>query len=121
MKPLTELDLRMALKDINPSVYEVTEGVVITPSAAEYLRQRRIELVFKKKEDAMTLVPNNYGRLSDSASKAPETKKQEKPAPKWDFTDPKERGHSHPGEKPKQLFFGPDGGTFDHKPEAFTH
>ncbi|MDL2226489.1 hypothetical protein LJB86_02395 [Deltaproteobacteria bacterium OttesenSCG-928-M10] len=104
MKPLTELDLRMALKDSGAKTYAVPKGTVVTPSAVEYLRQRRVELTYEEPEKAMNN-PDQYGR----------------PAPRWDFSDPQARGETNEEGKPKQLFFGPDGGTFDHKPEALTH
>jgi len=107
----------MALKDSDARTYTVPVGTVVTPSAAEYLRSRRVELVFADQE--------NYMRKPDSqtpgAAFAPSPPKTDRPAPKWDFSDPKARDEAAPGEKPKQLFFGPDGGTFDHKPESLTH
>ncbi|MDR1920632.1 MAG: cobalamin adenosyltransferase [Candidatus Adiutrix sp.] len=128
MKPLTELDLRMALKDGEATTYAVPEGTIVTPSAAEYLRQQRVELVFKKTETLMSQTPNDhYGRLrapeaaSGPTSRPGQAPTTEKPAPKWDFADPAARGSAAEGEKPKELFFGPDGGAFDHKPEALTH
>lgn len=117
MKPLTELDLRMALKDSEASTYTVPYGTVVTPSAAEYLRARRVELLFENRENNMRKPDYDLG----GAASAPAPKKDERPAPKWDFSDPKAREATPSGEKPKQLFFGPDGGTFDHKPESLTH
>ncbi len=114
MKPLTELDLRLSLKDSDARIHTVPEGTVVTPAALEYLRSRRIELIFAKKESGM--------RQSEVPGAAPPPlPKKERPAPKWDFSDPKARETTPPGEKPKDLFFGPDGGTFDHKPESLTH
>ena len=106
MKPLTELDLRMALKDSDAKTFAVPSGTVVTPSAQEYLRSRRVELVYQ---------------ASSAPAPAASAPKAERPAPKWDFSDPKARQNTAPGEKPKDLFFGPDGGTFDHKPESLTH
>ncbi len=114
MKPLTELDLRMALKDRPAPTYRVPKGTVVTPAALEYLRQLRVELVY---EDPAPAPPARTAAPAPAAA----PRKPERPAPKWDFSDPKARAEAAPGEKPKELFFGPDGGTFDHKPEALTH
>ena len=115
---MTELDLRMALKDSDAKTYAVPFGTVVTPSAAEYLRARRVELVFKNQEMIM--------RKPDSESRGavlapPVALSEISPPSKWDFSNPKTRDEAAPGEKPKQLFFGPDGGSFDHKPESLTH
>lgn len=112
MKPLTELDLRMALKDNDAKAFAVPRGTVITPSAEEYLRMRRVELVY---EEPRSQAAPLAGRPVTTRPAG------EKPAPKWDFSDPKARAEAAPGEKPKELFFGPDGGTFDYKPESLTH
>ena len=109
MKPLTELDLRLALKDSEAKTFSVPPGTVVTPSALEYLRARKVELVYEA------------ARPTAAPAPAMGAAKPERPAPKWDFSDPKERGNTAPGEKPKDLFFGPDGGTFDYKPESLTH
>jgi ethanolamine utilization cobalamin adenosyltransferase len=106
MKPLTELDLRMAMKDNPAPAYRVPRGTPVTPAAAEYLRQLRVELVYEDPAPAPDVL---------DASAAP--RKPERPARKWDFSDPK----AEAGEEPRELFFGPDGGAFDHKPEALTH
>lgn len=116
MKPLTELDLRMALKDSDAASYTVPRGTVVTPSAAEYLRSRRVELVFADQEKNMRKPDHQAPGASPAPSPA---RAKPGPAPKWDFSDP--RAKAEAGEKPKQLFFGPDGGTFDHKPESLTH
>lgn len=108
----------MALKNSEASTYTVPIGTVVTPSAAEYLRARRVELLFENREKNMRK-PDYDPTGAGTAPAAP--KKDERPAPKWDFSDPKAREKTPPGEKPKQLFFGPDGGTFDHKPESLTH
>lgn len=101
MKPLTEFDLRTALKDNPAPAYHVPRGTVVTPAAGEYLRQRRVELVY------------------DDPASAPAPPRDPGPtAPKWDFSAPE--AETAPGGKP-QLFFGPDGGAFDHKPESLTH
>ena len=109
---MTELDLRMTLKDSDAKTFAVPKGTVVTPAAEEYLRQRRVELVY---EEPRSRTAPAAGR---SAAARPAA---ERPAPKWDFSDPKTRDCAAPGEKPKELFFGPDGGAFDHKPESLTH
>lgn len=114
-KPLTELDLRMTLKDRPASTYRVPKGTVVTPAALEYLRQLRVELIYEDPAPASIARPVP----APAASPAP-PRKPDRPAPKWDFSDPKAKAEAAPGEKPL-LFFGPDGGTFDHKPEALTH
>lgn len=103
MKPLTELDLRMALKGSDARRYAVPFGTVATPSAMEYLKMRQVELVYEEEAAAP------QARPSAAASR------------RWDFSDPVAATHTAEGEKPKELFFGPDGGHFDHKPEALTH
>lgn len=107
MKPLTELDLRLLFKEADIKTYTVPRGTLVTPSALEYLNQRRVELIY---EDSSIASPS-----------AKADKKYTKPAPKWDFSDPDAKNDTLPGEKSKLLFFGPDGGSYDHKPEALTH
>jgi len=109
MKPLTELDLRMALKNSEARTLSVPPGTVVTPSAAEYLKTRRVELRFEK------------GAVDFMDRPAKTVPKQERPAPKWDFSDPRAKACPSPDQEGRKLFFGPDGGSFDHKPEAFTH
>ena len=87
-KPLTEQELRLAWKDGAPESLAVPPGTPVTPAAREYLRQRRVELLF-----ANAAPPNPA-----SSAAAP-------PA----------------AERPARTFLGPDGGIFDHKPEALTH
>ena len=126
MKPLTELDLRMALKDSDAKTFTVPQGTVVTPSAVEYLNQRRVELVFV--DDIAARAPRPLAN-TETQMRKPEQNggavtappRSERPAPKWDFSDHKARACAAPGEKPKDLFYGPDGGTFDHKPESLTH
>ncbi len=111
MKPLTEQDLRLALKEGGPlSSYAVPAGTLVTPAAEEFLRQERIELL------QLPAAPQ-----PSSAQPAASTgQSQSSQAPRWDFSDPKSK-NANPEEAPKQLFFGPDGGSFDHKPESLTH
>ncbi|UQZ90750.1 cobalamin adenosyltransferase [Deltaproteobacteria bacterium Smac51] len=131
MKPLTELDLRMALKDSDARTYSVPRGTVITPSAVEYLKMRQVELVFQDAKQSPAKTPSSGfhpGSVNGDAFSRPAPKpettasqKTERPAPRWDFSDPAARNCASEVEKPKELFFGPDGGQFDHKPESLTH
>ena len=102
MKPLTELDLRLALKNSDVNVYSVPMGTVVTPAASEYLKSQRIELVYEEEASAPG---GTLGRVA--------------PPLKWDFSA--RSAETDAPEKVKQFFFGPDGGTFDHKPESLTH
>ena len=112
---MTELDLRMALKDSDARTYTVPKGTVVTPSAVEYLNMRKVELVYEDDMEARMRKPDQ------GSGAVPAPPRGEKPAPRWDFSDPQSRACAEPGEKPKDLFYGPDGGTFDHKPESLTH
>ena len=104
MKPLTELDLRLLLKEADLKTFTVPKGTLVTPSALEYLNQNRIELIYGDSVPVTT------------------PKKSNQAAPKWNFSDPSAKGSTPvDGEKAKLLFFGPDGGSYDHKPEALTH
>ena len=108
----------MVLKDSDAKTFAVPRGTVITPSAVEYLGARRIELIY---EEPDMRKPNNDAPGGFGATPVPARQADNRPAPRWDFSDPKARDCAAPGEKPKELFFGPDGGTFDHKPESLTH
>lgn len=108
----------MALKDSDAKTYSVPVGTVVTPSAEEYLRSRRVELVFENQEKNMRR-PDSESRGAVSAPPTPAI--AERAAPKWDFSNPEAKSEASPGEKPKELFFGPDGGSFDYKPESLTH
>ena len=127
MKPLTELDLRMALKNSDATTFTVPKGTVVTPSAVEYLNQRRVELLFDDNLTRRRTSPLSNANMEarmrkpDQSGAVEAPARNEKPAPKWDFSDPKAKACAGPDEKPKDLFYGPDGGTFDHKPESLTH
>lgn len=112
MKPLTELDLRLLLKNSDQQSLTVPQGTLVTPSALEYLRQLRVELVYDDSAESSEQSPQDMPVKKN---------KDNRPAPKWDFSDPETRGDTPAGEKPELLFFGPDGGTFDYKPESMTH
>ncbi len=49
MKAITEAMLRLELRDIQPEVFVVPAGKIITPAAREYLRQRKIRLELEGK------------------------------------------------------------------------
>lgn len=127
MKPLTELDLRMALKDSDVKTFTVPQGTVVTPAAMEYLNQRRVELLFDdtiNRRQASPLSTSNMEarmRKTDQCGAVEAPGPKEKPIPKWDFSGPKTQAESDSGQKAKDLFYGPDGGAFDHKPESLTH
>lgn len=105
----------MALKDNDAKTYAVPKGTVVTPSAVEYLNMRKVELIYENDMGARMRKPEQ------NPGAAPVPFRAEKPAPSWDFSDPKAKACAEPGEKPKELFYGPDGGTFDYKPESMTH
>ncbi|MDR3176703.1 MAG: hypothetical protein LBU06_09255 [Desulfovibrio sp.] len=95
MKPLTEQELRLALKNADVERYTVPKGTVVTPAAMEYLKTRRIELMENETPDP-------------PAACAPEAKQAGG-----------ESGGLSGGKPP--AFIGPDGGGFDSKPEDLTH
>ncbi len=49
MKAITEAMLRLELRDVQPEVFIVPEGRIITPAAREYLRQRKIGIEMEGK------------------------------------------------------------------------
>ncbi|MGE5676709.1 MAG: cobalamin adenosyltransferase [Pseudomonadota bacterium] len=64
---ITEATLRTELRNKNIDKYTVEPGTKITPSARQYLKDRRIELVIAAEEEA---VPSVHGRQECSAPKA---------------------------------------------------
>lgn len=50
MSVLTESTLRSKIKNQNISEYAVEKGVIITPSARQYLQDKGIKLVYKSNE-----------------------------------------------------------------------
>ena len=94
MKLITEQDLRAEIGGKELRTYRVDRGTIVTPSARQYLGDRKIELL-----------------VGEEASARP---KEATPAP----LPP--RGTE--AEEPKRArFIGPDGGTFTEKPEHLTH
>ncbi|MDR1490420.1 MAG: hypothetical protein LBS65_08075 [Desulfovibrio sp.] len=96
MNPLTEQELRLALKNADVKQFTVPKGTVVTPAAMEYLKTRRIMLI--EDEAPATL-----------AARAPDTEQDG-----GELSGPKA-----PEKAP--AFIGPDGGGFDRKPEDLTH
>jgi ethanolamine utilization cobalamin adenosyltransferase len=95
MKPLTEQDIRAILKkNERLRVLTIPKDTLITPSAAEYLRTKQITLSYG--EDDSFIVPPSG---SDPQHTPPQ-------------------GLENPLAR---VFYGPDGGTFDHKSESMTH
>ena len=99
MKALTERDLREELGWKQVESYTIEPGTLVTPSARQFLNERKIELIVKEKQGA------ELGPEPDSKPMAEGTgrKETEEPAP---F---------------KPRFVGPDGGMFAVKPEHLTH
>lgn len=65
MSIITEASLRNELKDKEISQYIVNSGIIVTPSAKEYLRERKIELVMKdQKEDSLNTDHEHEGKES---------------------------------------------------------
>ncbi|SNS12480.1 ethanolamine utilization cobalamin adenosyltransferase [Anaerovirgula multivorans] len=50
MKVLTETGLRSEFKNKFPKTYSVNSQVLITPSAKQYLKEKKIELIFEKED-----------------------------------------------------------------------
>jgi ethanolamine utilization cobalamin adenosyltransferase len=95
MQPLTEQAIRLMLKkDGNLRSLMVAPGTLVTPSAAEYLKTRGISITY------------GDARETPAVATTGTTGRKEKPL------------DSPP---PAVRFYGPDGGSFDHKPEALTH
>ena len=99
MKALTERDLREELGWKQVESYTIEPGTLVTPSARQFLNERKIELIVKGKQGA------EHGPGPDSKPMA---------------EDPGRRGTEEPAPfKPR--FVGPDGGMFAVKPEHLTH
>jgi ethanolamine utilization cobalamin adenosyltransferase len=102
MQPLTELDIRLMLKkDETLRSLSVAKGTLITPSAAEYLKTKNIGIVYDG-------VPNNPVAV-------PAPKVQE--AAGYSSVPAAENASAYA----ERVFYGPDGGMFNSKPEAMTH
>ncbi|ABR46494.1 cobalamin adenosyltransferase [Alkaliphilus metalliredigens QYMF] len=51
MKVLTETSLRMEFKNKFPKTYSINSGILVTPSAKQYLKEKRIELIVEEEQD----------------------------------------------------------------------
>ncbi|AKL93920.1 ethanolamine utilization cobalamin adenosyltransferase EutT [Clostridium aceticum] len=67
MKVLTEAGLRMAFKNKFPETYSVSSRVLVTPSAREYLKEKKIALIIEEgdadvetKQERKDQVPPKY-------------------------------------------------------------
>ncbi|MCX7828389.1 MAG: hypothetical protein N2315_04170 [Thermanaerothrix sp.] len=89
---MTEQDLRAQIGGKDVRRYVVDRGTIVTPSARQYLSDRKIELV----------IGDSAGELGGGVASAPS------PA----------AGSS---EAASARFVGPDGGVLAHKPEHMTH
>ena len=93
MKLITEQDLRAEIGGKDLRSYRVDRGTIVTPSARQYLSDRKIELLVG--EEAPAQPTRAAAPLSPSGAEG---------------TEPK-----------KARFIGPDGGNFTEKPEHLTH
>lgn len=50
MSVLTESTLRNKLRNLNLTEYEVEKGVIVTPSARQYLQDKNIKLIYKEEK-----------------------------------------------------------------------
>lgn len=92
MKLITEQDLRAELGGKDIRTYSMDRGVIVTPSARQYLSDRKIELVVRDAPEGVSVEPRQI---------------------------PVSPQETQPERKPR--FIGPDGGTFTEKPEHLTH
>lgn len=96
MKLVTEQDLRAEIGGKDLRSYRVDRGTIVTPSARQYLSDRKIELVIGE------------GEIKEASTRS----------------EPSSREASPPDPAPeprKPRFIGPDGGSFTDKPEHLTH
>lgn len=93
MKLITEQDLRAEIGGKDIRTYRVDRGTIMTPSARQYLGDRKIELLV---EDEPTEQPIQAA------------------------TPPPPQGPES-AEQKRARFIGPDGGFFTEKPEHLTH
>ncbi|AOY75793.1 cobalamin adenosyltransferase [Clostridium formicaceticum] len=94
MKVLTEAGLRMAFKNKFPETYSVSSRVLVTPSAREYLKEKKIALIIEEEGDAE--------KQATTSTTSVETKQERK-----DQVPPKYKCYYH-------------GGFFEKKPEHMT-
>lgn len=93
MKLITEQDLRAEIGGKDLRSYRVDRGTIVTPSARQYLSDRKIELLVG----------------------------EEVPAQPTRAAAPLPPGGAEGTEPKRARFIGPDGGTFTEKPEHLTH
>ncbi len=93
MKLITEQDLRAEIGGKDLRSYRVDRGTIVTPSARQYLSDRKIELLVG----------------------------EEAPAQPTRAAAPLPPGGAEGTEPKRARFIGPDGGTFSEKPEHLTH
>ena len=93
MKLITEQDLRAEIGGKDLRTYRVDRGTIVTPSARQYLSDRKIELL-----------------VGEEAQAQPTRAAAPLPPGGAEGTEPK-----------RARFIGPDGGTFTEKPEHLTH
>lgn len=93
MRPLTEQEIRLMVKrDERIRSLTVAKGTLITPSAREYLRMKNIALVYSDTSE-------DFRDQDTTGKEVLRTNEERRPAP----------------------FYGPNGESFDAKPEAMTH
>lgn len=64
MKAITEEQLRLELRNVQPDIYYIPEGALLTPAAREYLQQRKIKIGDRIHNNA---VPQMQARNSEAA------------------------------------------------------
>lgn len=96
MKLITEQDLRAEIGGKDLRTYRVDRGTIVTPSARQYLSDRKIELLVGE----------------EAPAKPPKETTPAAPLPS---------GGAEGTEPKRARFIGPDGGTFSEKPEHLTH
>ncbi len=95
MKLVTEQDLRAEIGGKDLRSYRVDRGTIVTPSARQYLSDRKIELLVGDEAPAQPKETIPPATLPPQGAEAAEPK--------------------------RARFIGPDGGTFTEKPEHLTH
>lgn len=138
MKPITELDLRLELKDSQATRYQAPAGAILTPSAREYLRARQVELVAgpagsspgplppvsEKAPPAAAAEALFSGPASEAkAYVSPLTRGREREqiARAQTEAEKAELAKAAPSWPKDRRMTGPDGGYFDEKPEGLTN
>ena len=101
MKALTERELREELGWKEIKSYTIEPDTLVTPSARQFLSDRRIELIIKEKGEPTSRAPSEAAPNIESGKKEEEVRQEQEPF--------------------KPRFVGPDGGMFSKKPEHLTH